>query len=95
MPQSNPTGIDAYKPAQLTAMVKGAGVAKARMPAVQLFTLAVLAGVFIALGASAYTMVMNGADGAFGSARLLGGVVFSLGLILVIVDGAELFTAMP
>jgi formate/nitrite transporter len=92
MPQTNPTGIAAYRPSELTGLVEAAGVAKARLPVVQMFTLAVLAGVFIALGAAAFTMVMTGADASFGPARLLGGVVFSLGLILVIVGGAELFT---
>ncbi len=57
-----------------------------------MFVLAVLAGSFIGFGAAAYTMVMTGADAGFGPSRLLGGLVFSLGLILVIVGGAELFT---
>lgn len=57
-----------------------------------MLTLAVLAGAFIALGAAAYTMVMTGADPGFGPHRFLGGVVFSLGLVLVVVGGAELFT---
>jgi hypothetical protein len=51
-----------------------------------------LAGAFIAFGAMFYTAVMAGVDPGFGPARLLGGVAFSLGLILVIVAGAELFT---
>jgi len=92
MTQFNPTGLDAYKPAEIAALVEAAGVAKARLAPLRMFTLAVLAGAFIALGAVAYTMVMTGADGGFGPARFLGGIVFSLGLILVIVGGAELFT---
>ena len=83
---------DAYKPAEIAALIEGAGVAKARMPAGQTLTLAVLAGAFISFGAMAYLMVMTGADATFGPQRLLGGVVFALGLILVIVGGAELFT---
>lgn len=92
MSENNPTGLDAYKPAQIADLVEAAGVAKARLPALQIVTLAVLAGAFIALGAAAYTAVMTGADAGFGPARFLGGVVFSLGLILVVVGGAELFT---
>ncbi len=88
----NPTGIDAYKPAEIAALVEASGAAKARLGLAQLFTLAVLAGAFIAFGAAAFTMAMTGADPAFGPARFFGGVVFSLGLILVIVGGAELFT---
>lgn len=88
----NPTGLDAYKPSEIAELVEAAGVAKARLPVFQVLILSVLAGAFIGLGAAAYTMVMTGADMTFGPARFLGGVVFSLGLILVIVGGAELFT---
>lgn len=88
----HPTGIDAYKPGEIAGLVEAAGVAKARLPLLSMLTLAVLAGAFIALGAAAYTMVMTGADPGFGPHRFLGGVVFSLGLVLVVVGGAELFT---
>lgn len=83
---------DAYKPAKIAALIEGVGVTKAQLPMQQMFVLAVLAGAFIGFGAAAYTMVMAEVDPAFGPFRLLGGVVFSLGLILVIVGGAELFT---
>lgn len=92
MTQTNPTGLDAYKPAQIAELVESAGVAKAALPIRQMLALAVLAGAFIGFGAAAYTMVMTGTEPGFGPARFLGGVVFSLGLILVIVGGAELFT---
>ena len=83
---------DAYKPAEIAALIEQVGVAKARLPLGQMLTLAVLAGAFISFGTAGYLMVMTGADAGFGPQRLLGGVVFSLGLILVIVGGAELFT---
>jgi formate/nitrite transporter len=83
---------NAYKPAKIAALVESAGVAKAQLPATQMFVLAILAGAFIGFGAAAYTTVMTGVDATYGPARLLGGVVFSLGLILVIIGGAELFT---
>lgn len=88
----DPTGLDAYKPAQIAALVEAAGVNKARLPLLPLLALATLAGAFIALGAVFYTMVMTGVDVGFGPARFLGGLAFSLGLVLVIVGGAELFT---
>jgi formate transporter len=69
-----------------------AGVAKSDLAALSLFTLAVLAGAFIALGAQLATVVGVHAGVGFGPARLLAGVAFSLGLILVVVAGAELFT---
>ena len=63
------------------------------MPRLNVFVLAVLAGAFIALGADFATTVMAGSSQLpFGVARLLGGLAFSLGLILVVVAGAELFT---
>ncbi|QGX97821.1 formate/nitrite transporter family protein [Roseovarius faecimaris] len=92
MTPANPTGLDAYKPAEIAERVEIAGVAKAALPARQMLTLAILAGAFIGFGGAAYTMVMTGLDSSFGPARFLGGVVFSLGLILVIIGGAELFT---
>jgi formate/nitrite transporter len=88
----DPTGLDAYKPAEVAVRIEEAGVGKAALPAVPLATLSVLAGVFIALGAAAFTAVMAGAGLSYGPARLLGGLIFSTGLILVVVAGAELFT---
>jgi formate/nitrite transporter len=69
------------------------GAAKAALPVAQLVALAVLAGAFIALGALFSTTVTAGtSELAFGVTRLLAGLSFSLGLILVVVAGAELFT---
>jgi formate transporter len=69
------------------------GVIKARLPALDLFVLGVLAGAFIGLGAAFATTVGTGAaDMPYGVARLLVGLAFTLGLILVVVAGAELFT---
>lgn len=84
--------IDSYKPKEIAALMETAGTAKAHLPVGQMFVLAMLAGAFIGFGAAAYTMVMTGVDAGYGPSRMLGGVVFSLGLILVIVGGAELFT---
>ncbi|MEZ5846580.1 MAG: formate/nitrite transporter family protein [Geminicoccaceae bacterium] len=85
-------GIDAYKPAQIAARVEEAGVAKARLAIVPLTVLGILAGAFIAFGAMLFTLVMTDHGLGFGPARLLGGMVFALGLILVVIAGAELFT---
>jgi formate/nitrite transporter len=89
---SDDNNHDAYKPAKIALLVESVGVGKAHLPVMQMFVLAILAGAFIGFGATAYTAVMTGADASFGPSRLLGGLVFSLGLILVIVGGAELFT---
>lgn len=88
----NPTGLDAYQPAQIIARVEAAAATKAGLPAAKTFMLALLAGAFIAFGSMLYTVAMTDHGLGFGPARLLGGLVFSIGLILVIVAGAELFT---
>lgn len=86
-------GIDALLPPDMAVACEAAGAAKAARDEMALFVLGLLAGAFIALGAIFMTVVLTGAgDLPWGVARLLGGLVFSLGLILVIVGGAELFT---
>ena len=87
-------GIDALLPAEIAEKAEAVGVLKARLDVLSLMALAILAGAFIALGAMFATTVLAGADGVlpFGVSRLLAGVVFSLGLILVVLGGAELFT---
>jgi formate/nitrite transporter len=83
---------DAYKPAEIAALIETAGVAKAALPVHRMATLAMLAGAFIGFGSAFWCMTMVGADPGFGPQRVLGGAVFALGLILVVVGGAELFT---
>jgi len=86
--------IDALLPPEIARKAEAIGVQKTRMDVVSLLALAVLAGAFIALGAMFATTVLAGADGVvpFGISRLLSGLVFCLGLILIVVGGAELFT---
>ncbi len=68
------------------------GVSKAHQDVIKTIVLAVLAGAFIAFGAVFATLVTSGSTMTYGITKLLGGVAFSLGLILVVVGGAELFT---
>lgn len=84
--------VDALVPADVARKAETVGVAKATAPVVQLFVLGILAGSFIALGALFATTISAGGELGFGLSRLLGGLVFSLGLILVVLAGAELFT---
>ncbi len=85
--------LDALMPAEMAAKAEAVGVKKATGDALQLFALAILAGAFIALGAIYCTTVLAGTSSLpYGVQRLLGGLVFCLGLILVVVGGAELFT---
>ena len=83
---------DAHPPREIAGMVERLGVAKAQMDTVTLVVLAVLAGAFISLGALLFTVIVTGSGLGFGVTRLLGGLGFSLGLVLVVVAGAELFT---
>jgi len=84
--------IDAYAPAQMAVRVEKAGIAKSNRDFFSTFTLAVMAGVFIGLGAAFFTFVIHDSTLSVGLTKLIGGFVFSLGLILVIITGAELFT---
>lgn len=84
--------IDAYAPAQMAARVEKVGVTKGNLDFLSMFTLALLAGAFIALGAALFTYVIHDSTLSAGLTKLIGGVVFCVGLILVIIAGAELFT---
>jgi formate/nitrite transporter len=87
------SSVDAYSPKQIAARIEELGKVKSQGDPLRVFALALLAGAFIALGAMFYTLVTYDSTGfPAGVMRLLGGLVFSLGLILVIVAGAELFT---
>jgi formate/nitrite transporter len=94
MPCDPTPKFDALLPPEMAARAEEAGVRKAAMGAPATFILALLAGAFIALGAAFSTTVAAGTSGAlpYGVTRLLAGLAFSLGLILVVVGGAELFT---
>ncbi len=83
---------EAYPPQEIARKVERLGVAKARADTLTLLVLAVLAGAFISLGALLFTVVVTESGLGFGPTRLLGGLSFCLGLILVVVAGAELFT---
>jgi formate/nitrite transporter len=91
-----PTGaprLDALLPPEMARRAEDVGVRKAGLDAVTAFTLAVLAGAFIALGGVFATTALAGTGAApWGPNRVLAGAAFSVGLVLVVVGGAELFT---
>lgn len=72
--------------------VEAASINKAKLNFLSLFMLSVLAGSFISMGAVFYTVAIFDSELSMGLTRIIGGLTFSLGLILVIVAGAELFT---
>jgi formate transporter len=93
--QSEQIQFDAFPPPKMASRMEGVGVTKSELKASTMFALAVLAGAFIGTGAIFATTVTTGLTAAgmgFGLVKLLGGLVFCLGLIAVVVAGAELFT---
>ncbi len=91
-PKTELLGSDAYSPAEIQAKVEKLGVKKATMPFLPSFMLAMVAGGSIGLGGLYFCIVLADPALSFAVQRVLGGVVFSLGLVLVMVAGAELFT---
>jgi len=84
--------VDAYKPKEIADRIEQISVSKSVTDPLRVFALALLAGAFIAFAAAFFTVVTHGSNMSLGVTRLLGGLVFCLGLILVVVAGAELFT---
>ncbi len=84
--------IDDFTPAEMAKKVEAASIRKANLNFMSLVALSVLAGVFIAFGCEFYTLAIFDSNLPLGLTRLIGGITFSVGLILVIVAGAELFT---
>src|SRR5258707_1424965 len=93
-PASQPPifNLNAYSSAEIKEAVEKVGVKKTRLPPLASFMLAMVAGGSIGFGALYYTIVASDAAMSFATVRVLGGLVFSLGLVLVLVGGAELFT---
>ncbi|MEI8595544.1 formate/nitrite transporter family protein [Photobacterium sp. Hal280] len=85
-------GFDAFSPKQIAERVDSIGVIKARLPLLSMVMLGILAGAFIGLGALYFVIIKSDASLGFGTSQLLGGIAFSLGLLLVVIAGAELFT---
>jgi formate transporter len=85
-------GSDAYAPLEVARRIETVGVAKARLATLPLLMLGTLAGAFIGLGSMLFVIVNSDAALGFAAAQIGGGLVFSLGLLLVVVAGAELFT---
>jgi len=84
--------VDAYSPPEIAKRIAAVAEKKSGLDFFRMFVLAILAGVFIAFGAQFYTLVVHDSGLAFGLSNLIGGLVFCLGLILVVIAGAELFT---
>ena len=88
----SPIHLDAYRPAEIARRVEQFGVSKTQEPLTKILALSVMAGAFISYGAMLFTLVISDSQLGAGPTQWLGGMAFSLGLILIVVGGAELFT---
>ena len=86
------TDLDVYSPQQIFKRIVSIGVTKSQLPTLSLGLLGILAGAFIGFGAHFYAVIVSDLSLSFAQARLIGGICFSLGLIMVVIAGAELFT---
>jgi formate/nitrite transporter len=84
--------FDAIMPAAMAVRAEQSGIKRAGTDPIVIFVLSILAGAFISFGAVFATTVTAGAGLSYGVGRLLTGLVFSAGLVMVIIAGAELFT---
>src|SRR3954468_15677400 len=91
-PQPPIFSLNAYSPAEIKEAVEKVGVKKTNLPFLASLMLAVIAGGSIGLGALYYTIIVSDPGLSFAAARVMGGLAFSLGLVIVLVGGAELFT---
>ncbi|OCK54980.1 formate/nitrite transporter family protein [Bradyrhizobium sp. LMTR 3] len=91
-PQGPIFNLQAYSPAEIEEAVEKVGVKKANLPFLASFMLAIVAGGGIGFGALYYSIVASDPTLSFATVRVVGGLVFTLGLTLVLIGGAELFT---
>jgi len=91
-PQAPIFNLQAYSPAEIKEAVEKVGVKKANLPFLASFMLAIVAGGGVGFGALYYTIVASDPALSFATVRVVGGLVFTLGLALVLVGGAELFS---
>lgn len=86
-------GSDAYSPCEIARGIESVGEVKARMAALPLALLGVLAGAFIGLGAMLFVLVKSDPTLGFAASAVLGGLVFSVGFFMVVVAGLALLVA--
>lgn len=87
--------IDAYEPSEMADQVGLVGISKTNLGTLTMLGLGILAGVFIALGAQLSILATHTATSNYGLNQLIGGVAFTLAMVLIVIIGAELFTGNP
>jgi formate/nitrite transporter len=84
--------MNLFPPAQIAEKLRDVCVGKCKIPMKKFFILAILAGAFIAFGGELSILVGSDASLGFGFTKFLSASVFTVGLMLVVIAGAELFT---
>ncbi len=93
VPGRDPRAVDAFAPREVAQRVQLAGVEDANRPLLQMFALAVVGGAMLGLAAAASTAVLTGASSTALMPRVVAGLVFGVGLAMVMTGGGELFTS--
>ncbi len=84
--------IDAYTPSRIAERIDNLAVQKAKLSSSNTFLLGILAGIYLGFGAQFSTLVISDSTFHFGLSSLIEGIVYSLGFILAVIGGAEVFT---
>ena len=86
------TSVDPFAPGEIARRLEAANVVRAGMPLRTLLLLGVLGGLYIGFGGALATLVLTDDTLGYGLGRLAAGIAFSLGLLMLVVAGGELFT---
>ncbi len=92
MPVNENISTNVYKPRQINRISEDNLISKVNTPIIKSFLLSILAGVFISFAGAFYTISLCGSNLGFGVTKIIGGMSFSVGLVLVLIAGSELFT---
>jgi formate transporter len=90
--QGPAVSVDPFAPREIATRLEAASVLRASLPARTLILLGLLGGLYIGFGGALATLVLTDNALGFGLGRFVAGLSFSLGLIMLVVAGGELFT---
>lgn len=93
MSGATPANPQFFSPAEMMVEAEKFALAKTKKDTSTVIGLAIMAGIFIGLAFVFYVTVTTGSTAGWGMTKLVGGVVFSMGLILTVICGGELFTS--
>jgi formate/nitrite transporter len=84
--------VDAFAPGEIACRLEAANVSRAHLPARSLLLLGLIGGIYIAFGGAMATLLLTDNALGYGPGRLAAGLSFSLGLVMLVLAGGELFT---